>query len=71
MATNSARQLFQLLDSLSKLLQQGEQTAADRQLRPLSMFGSRLHSAAISENGPDHETGGGMSADEISCVLRR
>ena len=36
-----------------------------------SMFGSRLHSAAISENGLDHEAGGGMSADGISCVLRR
>ena len=36
-----------------------------------SMFGSRLHSAAISENGPAHEDGGGISADGISCVLRR
>src|ERR1035441_2875059 len=37
----------------------------------VSMSGSRPHSAAISENGPNHEAGGGMSAGGIPCVFRR
>jgi hypothetical protein len=32
---------------------------------------SRPHSAVMSENGLDHESGIGMSAVGISCVLRR
>jgi hypothetical protein len=34
-----------------------------------SIPSSRLHSAAISENGPAHEIDGGESADGTSCYL--